>query len=249
MTVEEGRFTGYDQELFEQFIELSGGSGDPVYWYMKGEVNSYPDGTPVAVIEGVDMRRIVWPEGARTTAEQLSRKIYVYRHPETGELLKEYQGQPVTYIKYPYQYVTFELVGDKLRVLVEQTKLGQLQKIDTGGSGKVRRFGETIVFSSPLFLDYAMPDGGRYQAYENYDFLLHPKATETQEKYQLSWNRFADRAPWAGKGRVMMQMVGWRVDSFAELPDELRTYIEKEAPMWKQPPRDLAEIRELQKVG
>lgn len=247
MTVEEGRFTGFDQELFERFVELSGGSGEPVYWYMKGEVNSYPDGAPVAVIEGVDMRRIVWPEGARNTAEQLSRKIYVYRDPETGELLKEYQGQPVTYIKYPYQYVTFQLAGDKLRVLVEQTKLGQLQKIDTGGRSKVRRFGETIVFSSPLFLDYEMPGGGRYQAYENYDFILHPGAGQSVEKYQLSWNRFADRAPWAGEGRVMMQMVGWRVDRFEELPEGLRTYIEKEAPMWKQPPRDLAEIRELQK--
>ena len=31
------------------------------------------------------------------------------------------------------------------------------------------------------------------------------------------------------------------------MPDTIRNYVENEAPLWKQPPRDMDEIRELQK--
>ena len=45
----------------------------------------------------------------------------------------------------------------------------------------------------------------------------------------------------------MAQMVGWRTSKFEDLPEVLRTYIETEAPLWKEPPKNLEEIRELQK--
>jgi hypothetical protein len=234
---------GFNQQLFDQFVELRVGTGDPVYWYMKGEVYSYPDGELIAIIEGFDTGRVLRPEGSKDTAYQLSRKIYVYRNPETGELLEEYNGNLVTYIEYPYQYITLKLEGDELALYVEQTKDGRLQKIGPVTGTSVRRVGETVVYSAPMFLNIETPRG-KYEAYENYDFFLHAKENP---RYQLAWNRFADRAPWAGTGRVMLQMIGWRVDRFENLPGTIRTYVEKEAPLWKEPPRDMDEIRELQK--
>lgn len=234
---------GFDQEIFDQFVELRVGTGDPVYWYMKGEVYSYPDGKPIAIIEGFDTGRVIRPKDSKDTAYQLSRKIYVYRHPETGELLEEYNGNPVTYIKYPYQYITFKLEGNELALYVEQTKDGRLQKIGPVKGTSVRRVGETVVYSAPMFLNIETPRG-KYEAYENYDFFHH---AHEKPKYQLAWNRFADRAPWAGPGRAILQMIGWRVDRFEDLPDTIRSYVEKEAPLWKEPPKDMDEIRELQK--
>jgi hypothetical protein len=50
-----------------------------------------------------------------------------------------------------------------------------------------------------------------------------------------------------GKGRAMIQMVGWRVDRFEDLPASIREYIRTDAPLWMAPPKDLEEIRALQK--
>jgi hypothetical protein len=44
-----------------------------------------------------------------------------------------------------------------------------------------------------------------------------------------------------------MHLVAWRVDRYSDLPASIREYLESEAPMWKAPPRDLAEIRALQR--
>jgi hypothetical protein len=106
--------------------------------------------------------------------------------------------------------------------------------------------GDTIVYSAPLFLNLKTPKG-KYEAYENYDFYLHPGDKKGKAKYQLSWNRFAGGKAWMGPGKTMAQMVGWRTSNFADLPEVLRTYIENEAPLWKAPPKNLEEIRELQK--
>jgi hypothetical protein len=43
-----------------------------------------------------------------------------------------------------------------------------------------------------------------------------------------------------------MHMVSWRVDRFEDLPQSIRDYVQSEATLWREPPRDLAEIRRLQ---
>jgi len=88
---------------------------------------------------------------------------------------------------------------------------------------------------------------GHYEAYENYDFVYHPGETNPAAKHQLVWNRLGDLPAFVGKGRAVIQMVGWRVDRFEDLPASIREYVRTEAPMWMQPPKDLEEIRSLQK--
>ena len=60
MTIPEAITTraGFDRDTFEQFVEMRGGTGDPIYWYGFGVVTSYPEGKPLARIEGLDLGRL-----------------------------------------------------------------------------------------------------------------------------------------------------------------------------------------------
>lgn len=244
-TVARSEGPGFDKDSFRQFVTLRAGTGAPVYWYALGEVYSYPDGKRLLLIEGSDTARMV-PSADPDTAIQLSRKVFVYRDPVTKAIVKEWEGRPVTGIAYPYQFITYKLVGDKLTTFVEQGTGVNLQKIGPGENFLLRRLGTSTVFSAPLFLNLDTPRG-RYEAYENYDFVFHPGEADPAAKHQLIWNRFGDLPAFIGKGKAIIQMVGWRVDRFDDLPASIRDYIRTDAPLWMAPPKDLAEIRELQK--
>jgi hypothetical protein len=230
----------FTADLFTRFAEMRTGTGAPVYWYCIGEIYSYPDGKLIARVEGVDTARYIKSESNPTKAVQLNRKIFFYRDPVTNEVLREVGGKKVEPIAYPYQYIIYELKDGKMLTSVEQGKEPRVQKISNTGMNRVRRFGGTIVFSAPLFLNF-----GSYQAYENYDFLYQLRGG--QIPYQLTWNRRGSLPPFFGGGDSVFQLISYRVDRFEFLPKSIRDYLEQDAPLWKEPPRDLAEIRELQK--
>ncbi|MEX1309769.1 MAG: hypothetical protein AB1Z65_05065, partial [Candidatus Sulfomarinibacteraceae bacterium] len=120
---------GFDGELFESFLKARVGTGEPVYWYSIGEVYSSPDGALLARMEGFDTARLVRDETDPHTAYQLSRKTFVYRDPATNEVFREVNGKPATHIKYPYQYITYKLVDDRMQTFVEQGSGAQLRKL------------------------------------------------------------------------------------------------------------------------
>lgn len=237
----------FTPDLFSKFVEMRVGRGEPVYWYCTGELYSYPEGKLIARVEGVDTARYLKSESTSTKAVQVSRKTFVYRDPETNEILHEINGRKVTPIEYPYQYITYELKDGKLLSTVEQGKLPNVQKIGPDGMSRVKRYGSTIVFSAPLFINIETARG-KYQAYENYDFYYQLKGAG-QFPYQLTWNRRGLLPPFFGGGDSVFQLVSYRVDKFEFLPKSMREYLDKDAPMWKEPPRDLKEIAELQKAN
>jgi hypothetical protein len=237
--------TEFDSESFRQFVAMRIGTGAPVYWYGVGEVSTYPEGRRVLRIEGCDTGRVVYPEHAPDTVWQLSRKYYVFRDPVTNAVLRQYDGRPVPPIAYPYQYLSFRLDNGRVVAAVEQGAGAALVKIGPLDNFILRRLGTTLVVSTPLFLNRETPRG-KYEAYENYDFILRVSETTPRERYQMTWNRFADLPAFLGPGRAMLQMVGWRVDAFEDLPSTIRECILQDAPMWKEPPKDLDEIRTLQ---
>lgn len=234
---------GFDSELFERWLSARAGDGDPVYWYSIGEVYSYPEGELLARLEGFDTARLLRSTDHPGTAHQLSRKVFVYRDTETNEVLTEVEGKPVTHIKYPYQFITYTLDGDRLVTIVEQGSGPQLRTIGPSDEITARRLGDTAIYSAPLFLNIETPRG-KYEAFEHYDFFLQP--TSATQPYQLSWLRYGDLPPWLGPGKSIVHLVSWRVDSFDELPATIREYAEKEARLWLQPPKDMDEIRRLQ---
>jgi hypothetical protein len=234
---------GFDEELFEIFLEARVGTGEPVYWYSIGEVYSYPDGALLARMEGFDTARLVRDDADPHTAYQLSRKTFTYRDPDTNEVIREVDGKPATHIKYPYQYITYKLVGDQLQTFVEQGSGNRLTKLGPAKEMVAHRLGDVAVFSAPLFLNFETPRG-TYEAFEHYDFFIQPDGSMPN---QLSWVRYGDLPPFLGPGKTIIHLVSWRVDSFDELPETMKKWVETDAQLWREPPKDLAEIRELQK--
>ena len=236
---------GFDAESFDLWVDARAGSGAPVYWYSTGTVRAFPSGELLFLMEGYDTARAHRPDPERSLAHQYNRKIYIFRDPGSGAVLTTWNGEPVEPVAYPYQFITYALDGDDMKTSVEQGSGERLQTIE-GGSMTHRRVGDTHVFTAPVFLDFPVPaTGSRYQAWENYDFFIHPPGT-VAEAHQLSWARVGPLPRWAGGAQSVMHLVTWRVESFEDVPEGFRRYIEAEAPLWKVPPRDLAEIRELQ---
>ncbi len=235
-----GRWT---PALFDLWAKMRTGTGSPVYWYSVGTLKSYPDGKLLARVEGYDTARSARPTPG--VVQQFNRKIYIYRDPVTNAVITTSGGKPVEPVAYPYQFITYTLKGDGLETMVEQGKGRRIQRIGPGRDIAVRRIGATAVFTAPVYLDLPLPDGARYQAFENYDFFA-PMPHRGGAANQLSWVRYGDAPGFAGGGKSIMHLVTWRIDRYADVPQTMRDYIEASAPLWKAPPADLAEIRRLQ---
>jgi len=236
---------GFTPDVFKQWVDMRVGTGEPVYWYAVGTVYTYPEGKPVLRMEGVDAARLERSLSTATEAHQVSRKTFLYRDIDTNAVLREFQGKPLPPIAYPYQYITYSLRGDGVETWVEQGAGARKQRIGPGTDIMAREIGNTLAFSAPLFLDLALPNGNRMQAFEHYDFFHQGAVPGVRHPYQISWLRFSDLP--AGLGKGVMHMVSWRVDRYADLPASIRSYLESEAKLWLEPPRDIAEIRQLQK--
>ncbi|MEZ5457898.1 MAG: hypothetical protein R3E65_00810 [Steroidobacteraceae bacterium] len=236
--------SGFDAALFQQWVDMRVGRGEPVYWYCVGTVFSWPAGKPLMRVEGIDTARLDRSLSTPTMAHQLSRKVFVYRDLASNEILTEWNGQALPPIEYPYQYITYELAGDGLTTWVEQGAAPRVQRIGPGTDILARQFGNTVAFSAPLFLDFPGRDGKRMQAFENYDFFVHPADSGVTHPYQISWLRYGDLG--AGIGASVMHMVAWRIDRYEDLPASIRGYLEADGKLWRAPPRDIAEIRALQ---
>jgi hypothetical protein len=232
----------FDINLFREFVKMRVGEGEPVYWYCIGEIYEFPSGKLIAKVEGIDTAKVVKSESTETKVLQLSRKIFFYRDPVTNEILREYNGQKVEPIAYPYQMITYELRDGKMYSTVIQGKQPRIQKITSEGKNIVRKFGDLIVISSPLFINTP-----NYKAYENYDFFIEPEGIKRAPRYQLSWNRRSFLPSFFGGGDSVFQLVAYRVEKYEQLPASIRQVLEKEAPMWMKPPENLKEIEDLQR--
>ena len=119
-----GSETGWSAADFREWCRLKMGAKDPssgaeedpsssedpssapsvvpcARWIVSGELYEYPAGRLLARVEGVDLARCV-VERADAVAHQLSRKMFVFLHPDTLEPLPHVEP-----VKYPYQHVVY----------------------------------------------------------------------------------------------------------------------------------------------
>ena len=233
-------------EEFRMWIDARAGTGEPVHWVSEGGIYEYPSGKKLFGMIGFDSSRVFWPEKPGDPVVHLTRKTYAYTDAQTGEILTEYNGQKVQPIAYPYQMITYRYEGGRIFGDVEQGVGAGVQKIAAKTGMTWRWMGkDTLAITAPVFLDFALPGGARYEAWENYDFFIH-RAGTTDEPHQMAWQRYGALPPFAGKGQAIYHLLSWRVDSNAKLPAKLRDWAAREKPMWLNPPKDIAEIRALQ---
>ena len=124
----------------------------------------------------------------------------------------EYNGKPVSPVAYPYQMITYREDGGRILVEVEQGVGKGVQIIKQRDGIRYRWLGkDTLAVTAPIFLDAPLPGGGRYEAWENYDFFLH-RPGKVAEPHQMSWQRFGSVPPWAGQGKAIYHLLSWRVE-------------------------------------
>ncbi len=235
----------FNQQLFDEWVKMRVGDGKkPAIWYCYGEVYSYPDGKLISKMEGIDNAKLI--RISKDSVIQLNRKIFVYTDPTTGKVLEEVNGKPVPPIAYTYQMITYVLRGDRMVSYVQQGKAPNITKMGPGYGITARKLSGNTMFSTPVFLNFETPRG-KYEAYENYDFLISGDAKNPKDKYQLFWNRYGDNPAFAGGGKGVIQLVSYRLDNFEDIPDNLKNYIKEKKPLWVNPPKDMAEIAEMQK--
>jgi hypothetical protein len=238
---------GFDRVAFDAWVSARAGErGETVYWYSIGTIRRYPSGELLFNMEGFDATRAYTPEKTRPFAHQYNRKIYFFRDAQTNAIIREHNGRAVAPIAYPYQFITYELKGEKLETFVEQGAAPRLQRLGPIDNMSVRRLGNTWAFTAPVFLDLAIPSTNRrIDAFENYDFFIQ-RGRGVKEQHQLSWMRYGDLPEALGGGKAIYHLITWRMERWNEIPHDLRAYVEANFPQWKDAPKDLAEIRALQ---
>ncbi len=234
-------------EVLRTWVDARAGTGEPVHWIAEGGVYAYPSGEKLFGMIGFDSSTVIWPETAGEPVVHLTRKTFAYTDPETGVVLETYNGQPVEPIAYPYQMISYRLKDGLIYGDVEQGSGDRVQVIEAKNGIPSRKMGDTWVFTAAVWLDFPLPSGGTYEAWENYDFFIHPEGA-VEEPHQMSWQRYGALPPWAGGEAAIMHLHSWRVESQEEFPPELLAWAKKEKPMWLKPPADMREIRRLQQT-
>lgn len=233
------------EDVFRIWIEARAGKGTPVHWVSQGAVYAYPSGEKILGMTGFDSSLVIWPEGTEGEVVHLTRKTFTYTDPVTGEFLTEFNGQKVVPIAYPYQVIRYRMKDGLIFADVEQGVEPRVQKIEAKDGIIARKLGDSWAFTAPLFLNFPLPNGGQYEAWENYDFFIHPEGSVSQP-HQMSWQRLGDLPPWAGGGKGIYHLLSWRVESADAFPPELLEWAKAEKPMWLTPPASLEEVRQLQ---
>jgi hypothetical protein len=231
---------------FRAWVDARAGTGQPVHWVAEGGVYEYPSGRKLFGMVGFDSSRVIWPGRPGDPVIHLTRKTFAYTDPQTGEVLREYNGQPVTPVAYPYQMITYRQDGAQIFADVEQGAGRAVQTIKARDGIRYRWIGaDTLAVTAPIFLDFPLPGGARYEAWENYDFFIH-QGGKVAEPHQMSWQRFGSLPPWAGKGKAIYHLLSWRVEDQNQFPPMILAWAKAAMPMWLIPPADVAEVRKLQ---
>ncbi|HIA28248.1 MAG TPA: nuclear transport factor 2 family protein [Planctomycetes bacterium] len=229
---------GFDAETFKEFISFDVGDGDPIYYHSVGKLYRQPGGEIIAGVEALVSNRLVKMEGNQ--AEAICRTLVIYRDPDTGEILQEDDGRHIIR-EYPYICARFEL-KDRLLVIHTEGLSGPHQNGHYGlakvSNDKVfaQRSGGRTFFYWTLYGEVETPIG-KVWFNEAYNGSTSPDV--------MVMNRYGTLPAFAGMGDGFMQTTAARIDSYEELPEQLREYVAKHAPSHCAPPADEAEIARL----
>ena len=229
---------GFDAETFKEFISFDVGDGAPIYYHSVGKLYRQPGGEIIADVEALVSNRLVRMEGDE--AEAICRTLVLYRDPETGEILKEADGSHIVR-EYPYIIARFERKDRRLVIHTEGLS-GPHQNGHYGlakvSNDKVyaHRSGDTTLFYWTLYGEVETPIG-KVWFNEAYNGSTSPDV--------MTMNRYGTLPAFAGMGDGFMQTTAARVDSYEELPQHIREYVEEHAPSHAAPPIDDEEIARL----
>lgn len=234
-----------EPDVLKAWVDARAGAGAPVHWVSEGGIYAYPSGEKLFGMIGFDSSTVIWPEDPAEKVIHLTRKTFAYTDAETGEVITEYNGQTVEPIAYPYQMIEYRYENGRIYGDVTQGTGDRVQKIISEDGIAARQIGDTWAFTAAVFLDFPLPTGAQYQAWENYDFFINPEGS-VEEPHQMSWQRYGALPAWAGGEQAIYHLLSHRVESQDEFPVQLLDWARETKPQWLTPPADLAEIKAIQ---
>jgi hypothetical protein len=245
--------TGATSTIFDTFVKMrtglgtGNGSSEQVFMVCEGALYQSPSGKMLARFEGFDATRGI--RIGEDHVRQLTRKMFWFRDVNTGDILTEFEGQPVQNIKYDYQVFDFRRGVDSLTG--KESILPTIVEGPRGvpcSPGSFRFAGpHQLMIHLPVFIDVDIPGRGKYQAWETYDFSLDPSFPKDRPPH-LSWSRQGPSPPFGST--VIMHCTGKRVCSFEELPKSMRQFVEEGGhDLFRAAPLNMAEVERLQKAA
>lgn len=234
-----------EPDVLKAWVDARAGTGEPVHWVSDGGIYTYPSGEKLFGMIGFDSSTVIWPDDPNEKVIHLTRKTFAYTDAETGEVLTEYNGQPVVPIAYPYQMIEYRYENGRIYGDVTQGVGDRVQKIISEDGIAARQIGDTWAFTAAVFLDFPLPNGAQYEAWENYDFFINPEGS-VEEPHQMSWQRYGALPAWAGGEQAIYHLLSHRVESQDEFPAELLSWAQENKPEWLTPPMSLEEIEAIQ---
>jgi hypothetical protein len=242
----------FTQKDFEKFAESRFGppDGKARYWYGKGPVRDTQTGETIYVFEYYDtVRHIVDPKNPNKRYG-IVRKLDLFRDKDTNEVLETFQGRPVKVWEFPYQLLELEYKDGKVMLTVSQGA-GEFLRTHKFPHSSVERFGDFVHFTFPGFFTTRRPEiPDQVSSHTMTSLFITCERNCNSTPYQWNQSGVSPLAPWAGGDGVKlgyMSMSGARFENYTDLPKELRDVLDKRYPTYREPAKDLDEVRALQR--
>lgn len=273
-----------EEDSFDVFVKMRAGLGnekgssDIVYWTGEGELYESPSGKLIAKVDGVEVSKGIYYVDDNINSNNgiddktghvrvFSRKIFWFRDKDTNEIITQYNGRPVSPIRYDWQVFDFQrgsilpnkensrwYVNILPTVVKSKRNPPDIMPITARTAGAPNQYW----FQAPIFIDLEIP-GGTYQAWEFYDYCMD-STFPTNRPPSMSWTRNGYVPPFIlpptkndnkdnnnknDNHTGVMHFHSYRVDSFDELPTQIQNMIENEYSLFRYPPYDMEEIERL----
>lgn len=239
---------GINQQQFNDWIQARCGSGEPIYWYARGDVRAFPgDGEVLYRIDFMEENRLVADPRNPGNKICLGRKMSLYLDKDTGQMLHEFRGHPLAPGIYPYQVIEMTLKGDRVAAVATQGSGKSMRTYNLGDVVNAVSFAGRTDFVAAAMFTVPHKEGGEHAA-EYLTYTMLPDAAGQLIPTPGLVRTVTFTAPHGdGKTYLVEHAVGARAQSYQELPVHVREFIKTEAPIFGAPPVNMAEINRLQK--
>lgn len=242
---------GVSQQQFDTWVAARCGTGEPVYWYARGDARAYPGGEVLFRVDFVEENRLVLdPENPKARV-CLGRKMSIKLDKDTGAVLREFRGQSVAAASiYPYQMIAMSLHGDRVAAVATQGSGKFLRTHSLDDVISVIDFGGRTYFDAAAIFSSHRKEGDL----NTFEYLTYVMPVDSGKQKNpnpgLSMMAGSERPVWAGgdgkTNYLVEHVVGGRVSTYEELPAHVRQFIKTDAPIFRAPPANVAEIKRLQ---
>ena len=230
-------------------VQCGEADGQPAVYHWSGKLYSRVDGEPdrqLFRVEGMNIRQCTTiTDPVRGKGWRLvSRELLLYLDPVTGEVVREWKN-PWTGENVNVLHVANDPVNQSPSFAASATGTPySIPSLRREGQNFFMPFEVPLFYTNPLAGTYQDYIGGKYHAMEIFDFAFNANEmldTRNKTAYPMvSWVRVSEFLPWmkmrGRQGQLVINAMGSKLHSFAELSPVLKTEIANTYPAYSAPP-------------